>query len=71
MALAVADVAAPCPGDCDGDARVSIGELVLAVGIALDRTALDRCPNLDDDDNGIATVDELVRAVNRAVDGCF
>ena len=41
------------------------------VGISLGNAGLDLCPNLDDDDDGVATVDELVRAVNRALNGCF
>ena len=59
-----------CPGDCNGDARVGIEELVSAVGILLGETPLASCPSLDRDDDGAVRVDELVRAVAVALNSC-
>ena len=65
--------AAQCAGDCNGDFRVAVNELITAVDIALappgrDRTA--RCPAVDRDMNDEVTIDELVGAVVTALDGC-
>ena len=56
-------------GDCDGDGRVTVSELVNAVGIALGAAPLDRCPAVDDDGNGQVSIDELVRGVAAALGG--
>ncbi len=58
-----------CLGDCDGDGRVSVSELVRGVNIALGTTPLSNCPAFDDG-SGTVTVSSLVRAVNYALDGC-
>ncbi len=50
-------------GDCDGDGRVSIGELVTGVGIALGNRDLEACPFLDANGDGRITVGELIAAV--------
>lgn len=55
--------------DCDGDDRVSINELVLAVSIALEVRALDECPAADPNGDGRVSVAELVQAVRSALDG--
>lgn len=59
----------PCIGDCNGDGRVTIGELVLSVGMALDRRSA-QCAAVDRDGSGSVTVDELVAAVGSALAGC-
>jgi hypothetical protein len=59
-----------CTGDCTGDGFVRVNELVLAVNIALERTALDQCPPGDKDSNGRISIDELVTSVNHALKGC-
>ena len=59
-----------CAGDCDGDGRVSVDELVTGVNIALAATPLDACPLFDDNEDARLTVDELVTAVNNALSGC-
>jgi hypothetical protein len=59
-----------CPGDCDRDGRVTLGELVQVVNIGLGRRALSTCLNLDRDDSGAPTVDEMVLAVEKSMDGC-
>lgn len=59
-----------CVGDCDGDGRVTVAELVRAVGIALGTASLDRCALADANGNGAVAINELVLAVNAALGGC-
>lgn len=59
-----------CPGDCYGVRKVTIQELVLAIGIALDESELYRCFAADPDESNVVTVDELLAAVNSALYGC-
>ena len=59
-----------CTGDCDGNDRVAVDELVRAVGISLDTTSVEQCPSADRDLNGRVSVDELVDGVGRALQGC-
>jgi hypothetical protein len=49
---------------------VLIDELVTAVGIALDQTALDACRSADADGDGQVRVNELVSAVSSALGVC-
>jgi len=74
FAAALARLAAPtpalagvaCVGDCDGDGRVAIEELITGVNIALGNLDLSVCPAFAPD----ASIAILVRAVNNALDGC-
>jgi len=59
-----------CAGDCDGNGSVSVGELIVAVNVALDRADLSRCAGVDRDGDGKVAINELITAVNRALDGC-
>ncbi len=59
-----------CPGDCNGDGEVNIGELIRAVGIALGNTSVDECPAADTSGNGEVNIGELIQAVNAALSGC-
>jgi hypothetical protein len=54
-------------GDCDGDGRVTLAELVHGVAIALGDMPLDGCRAFDPDGDGRVGVDELVRAVRQAL----
>jgi subtilisin-like proprotein convertase family protein len=63
-------VAAPCTGDCEGTGFVTIADLIKAVNVALGTLALEVCPAIDDDKDGIASIDELISAVNHALGGC-
>jgi hypothetical protein len=56
-------------GDCDGDGRISIDELIFAVRVALAWESLSACTNLDADFDGGVTIDELVAAVGDAMAG--
>jgi arylsulfatase A-like enzyme len=61
---------ATCVGDCGGDDRVSIDELIAAVGIALEQRPASDCLAVDRDGDGQVSVAELVTAVGAALDGC-
>ncbi len=64
-------VAAPaCVGDCDDSAAVTVDELIAGVDIGLGRRPLDGCSVFDDSGDGMVTVDEILRAVNSALNGC-
>lgn len=60
---------APRWGDCNGDGRATIDELVRAVGLALGGGDVASCPALDANGDGRISIDELVRAVRTAVQG--
>lgn len=59
-----------CPGDCNGDGRVTIDELVEGAHIALGMATLNVCPAFDCKGNAQAAVDCLVEAVDEALHGC-
>ena len=56
-----------CPGDCNGDNRVAVAELILGVRIALRQAATASCPAFDVDRSGAVVVAELIAAVRAAV----
>jgi len=58
-----------CIGDCDDDRAVTVDELVLMVNDALGDTAR-RCPAGDLNLDFLITIDEILTAVSRALDGC-
>lgn len=66
-ALALPATSLALAGDCDGDGRVSVNELVIAVNISLGLAPLARCPAVDDNGDGRVSVAELVLAVRAAV----
>ena len=55
-----------CPGDCNRDGEVTIDELLRGVALALGTTTLP-CPAYG---NAAVTIDKLVTAVDRALNGC-
>lgn len=59
-----------CLGDCDGNAAVTIDELVRMVNIALDAAGPQVCLAGDGNRDDVMTIDELIRAVNAALTGC-
>jgi len=64
-----------CAGDCNGDGRVTIDELVTAVDLALNGNAEaqadpTRCPALESGGDCRITLAELVRGVRSSLDGC-
>lgn len=56
-------------GDCNGDARVTVDEIVTIAGIAAGAMPLARCPVADINGDGVVTVDELLRATYVALTG--
>jgi len=59
-----------CAGDCSGNGRVSIDELVTGVAIALGRRSIAECRALDSNGDGHISVGELVAGVSRLLLGC-
>lgn len=59
-----------CVGDCDGDGRVTVDEIVRGVAIALGSSGVEMCPASDANGDGSVTVDEILAAVSRALVGC-
>lgn len=59
-----------CAGDCDGDGTVAVDELVTAVRIALEQSALTACGAGDRNGDGHVTIDELLAGVRGALHGC-
>jgi len=61
---------AACPGDCDGDDAVSVTDVIAGVNIALGTADIETCHAADLNDDGTVSIDELIRLVRRALDGC-
>lgn len=59
-----------CVGDCNGDTRVTVEELVRGVHIALARSDLGECAAFDANLDARVTIDELIAAVDSALRGC-
>jgi hypothetical protein len=59
-----------CVGDCNHDGHILVNELVVGVLIVLDEEPLAACPSFDANSDGVATIDEVIRAVNGALMGC-
>lgn len=59
-----------CVGDCDAGGSVGVAELVRGVDISLGNGELASCVAFDVDGSDTVTVDELVKAVNAALNGC-
>jgi hypothetical protein len=59
-----------CVGDCDRNGAVDVTEAVRGVRIALAESAIGECRPLDMNQDGMATIDELVRTTDAAINGC-
>jgi hypothetical protein len=59
-----------CTGDCDEDGQVTSSELVRGVAIALGTQSLGACASTDADGDDAVEIDELIRAVENALNGC-
>ena len=59
-----------CVGDCDGNAEVTVDELVTLVNVALGNTAASVCPLGDANEDGQIDISEILQAVNNALHGC-
>src|SRR5262245_25114257 len=58
-----------CVGDCDGDGRVLVHELILGVNILLGERPVSACPIFADDEGNV-TVSQLVRGVSNSLGVC-
>src|SRR5262249_22230811 len=59
-----------CVGDCNGDGVVTINELILAVNIALGLEPISACPAIDANHSREVTIEELIRPIANAQNGC-
>jgi hypothetical protein len=70
-----------CPGDCNGDGVVTVDQIMLAVDLVLREQSgilddplscigTEECPAVDTDLDCQVTINEIVAAVNRALEGC-
>jgi hypothetical protein len=59
-----------CVGDCNGDAEVTIDELLTGVGIILAPPSVLTCASMDANQDGEVTIDEIIQAVGNALGGC-
>ena len=60
----------PCAGDCDANGEVAINELVHIVEITVRSGSADGCIAADRNRDGAATIDELLAAIDNALNGC-
>ncbi len=59
-----------CAGDCNGDATVTVDEVIAAVRIALGGAGVASCPAADRSGDSEVTIDEVLAAVASLLDGC-
>lgn len=59
-----------CPGDCDGDDRVTVHELVNVVRLALDGVSPEPCAVADLDGDQRIAINESITAIRMALLGC-
>jgi hypothetical protein len=59
-----------CAGDCDGNSILTIHEVVMIVNIALGIGRIDSCKAADTDLDKTVTINEIVRAIDNAIDSC-
>ena len=59
---------AQCTCDCDGDKKVSINDLVRSVLVALGGAPLSECETMAD--RGAIRIEDLIRGVLNAFEGC-
>jgi hypothetical protein len=57
-------------GDCDGGGSVSVAELITGVNIALGLRDISACTGFDVNGDSMVQVNELIRGVRSALDGC-
>lgn len=69
-ALPYSAPAIACAGDCDGNGRIRIDEIMSAVAEALDRIPPSPCAAADANRDGQVAIDDLVRAVQNLLAGC-
>lgn len=70
VAVAVAPAGSGCTGDCDGNGRVTINELLTMVNIALGNADVGTCLPGDANHDGTIDVSEILAAIDNALTGC-
>jgi hypothetical protein len=70
LCIGAAPAPAACIGDCDGDGRVTIDEVLGGVAIALGNAGTDTCAAFDADHDRTVEVHEVVAGVGSALGGC-
>jgi microsomal dipeptidase-like Zn-dependent dipeptidase len=70
IALLPGLASARCVGDCGGNRRVTVDELLTLVNIALGNAPLSNCTAGDADGDGRISVADLISAVNSGLRGC-
>jgi hypothetical protein len=69
-ATVVSLVSRRCVGDCNGDGRVTVDDIVAALNVALGNTPLSSCPGGGTDRERHITVVAILAAANNALNGC-
>ena len=70
LLLTATPLAAQCTGDCNHDGKVTIDELLLGTGIALDPAQFESCPEFDSNSDDKVEINELVEGVKNIFDMC-
>lgn len=64
------ELAVVCEGDCDGDGRVVVGELVRGINLALRVAGAPPCTAIDRNGDGRVAITEIIRARANFLNGC-
>jgi hypothetical protein len=59
-----------CVGACTQPASVTVNDLLTVIEIAAGRTSVDECPSADANGDQQVSLEEVLQAVNNALDGC-
>jgi cytochrome c peroxidase len=59
-----------CPGDCNLDGHVEVSELITSINVSLASSSLALCVTSDPSGDGTVTIDELLRSIGSALNGC-
>ncbi len=71
LSLPSSSAATTCRGDCDGNGRVTVDELVYGVRTALSGAAIENCRNLDTGKrDGMVDIAEILAAIHDALVPC-
>jgi len=59
-----------CVADCNFNGNVDVSELITAINVGLGTSSLAQCVVSDPSGDGVVAIDELLRAIHAALDGC-
>jgi hypothetical protein len=59
-----------CAGDCDGNWRVSVAEVISGIRMMVDAVPIGECSRMDSSADGLITVNEVVYALRHSLEGC-